>query len=48
MALKGSCHCKATQFEVNEPPAKLPRATRFVLRQVGAIYVESSQFIRTA
>jgi hypothetical protein len=33
MAQKGSCHCKATQFEVNEPPAKLTRATRFVLRQ---------------
>lgn len=27
MSLKGSCHCKATQFEVNEPPANVTRCT---------------------
>ena len=27
MPIKGSCHCRATQFEVNEAPASVTRCT---------------------
>ena len=38
MAVKGSCHCKATQFEVNEAPAQLTRCTCSFCAKRGALW----------
>ena len=38
MALKGSCHCKATQFEVSEAPASVTRCTCSFCSKRGALW----------
>ena len=38
MALKGSCHCKATQFEVSEAPASVTHCTCSFCSKRGALW----------
>ena len=38
MTLKGSCHCKATQFEVSAPPATVTRCTCSFCSKRGALH----------
>jgi hypothetical protein len=38
MSLKGSCHCKATQFEVSEAPASVTRCTCSICSKRGALW----------
>jgi hypothetical protein len=46
MVVKGSCHCKATQFEVSEPPATVTSCTCSICSKRGALhaYYTPSQF----
>lgn len=46
MALKGSCHCKATQFEVTAPPDSVTQCTCSFCAERGALhaYYPTSQF----
>jgi hypothetical protein len=46
MALKGSCHCGATQFEVSEAPAGVTRCTCTFCSKRGALwaYTTPDQF----
>jgi hypothetical protein len=46
MAVKGSCHCGATQFEVSEAPAKVARCTCSFCAKRGALwsYYRPEQF----
>ena len=46
MPLKGSCHCKATQFEVSETPATVARCTCSFCSKRGALhaYYKPTQF----
>lgn len=46
MPLKGSCHCKATQFEVSEAPATVARCTCSFCSKRGALhaYYNPAQF----
>jgi hypothetical protein len=51
MALKGSCHCGATQFEVAEPPPEVTRCTCSFCSKRGALwaYYQPAQFsLKTA
>lgn len=45
MAIKGSCHCKATVFEVAEAPASVTRCTCSMCSKRGALwaYYQPSQ-----
>lgn len=38
MAIRGSCHCKATQFEVSEAPASVTRCTCSFCSKRGALH----------
>ena len=38
MTLKGSCHCKATQFEVSEPPATVTSCNCSFCSKRGALH----------
>ncbi len=38
MPLKGSCHCKATVFEVSEVPASVTRCTCSICSKKGALW----------
>lgn len=38
MAVKGSCHCKATQFEVSEAPESVTRCTCSFCSKRGALW----------
>lgn len=38
MSVKGSCHCKATIFEVSEAPATVTRCTCSVCSKKGALW----------
>ena len=46
MTIKGSCHCKATQFEVSEAPASVTRCTCSFCSKRGALhaYYKPAQF----
>ena len=46
MTLKGSCHCKATQFEVAEAPVSVTRCTCSFCSKRGALhaYYKPTQF----
>jgi hypothetical protein len=46
MAIKGSCHCKATQFEVSEAPESVTRCTCSFCSKRGALhaYYPAEQF----
>jgi hypothetical protein len=46
MSVKGSCHCKATQFEVSEAPAQVARCTCSFCSKRGALwaYYTPAQF----
>ena len=46
MAIRGSCHCKATQFEVSEPPETVTRCTCSFCSKRGALwaYYKPAQF----
>ena len=46
MTIKGSCHCKATQFEVSEAPANVTRCTCSFCAKRGALhaYYTPAQF----
>lgn len=46
MAIRGKCHCGATQFEIDEPPAKLTRCTCSFCSKRGALwaYYKPEQF----
>src|SRR6185369_12101026 len=51
MAIKGSCHCGATQFEVDAAPSKVIRCTCSFCAKRGALwgYCEPAQFrLKTA
>jgi hypothetical protein len=51
MAIKGSCHCGATQFEVSEAPASVTRCTCSFCSKRGALhaYYSPEQFkLKTA
>ena len=38
MPIKGSCHCRATQFEVSEAPVKLTRCTCSFCAKRGSLW----------
>jgi hypothetical protein len=38
MALKGSCHCRATQFEIAKAPARVARCTCSFCSKRGALW----------
>lgn len=46
MSIKGSCHCKATQFEVSEAPASVTHCTCSFCSKRGALhaYYRPNQF----
>lgn len=50
MRVKGSCHCKATQFEVSEAPTRVTRCTCSICSKRGALwsYYTPEQFTLTA
>jgi hypothetical protein len=51
MAIKGSCHCGATQFEISEAPANVTRCTCSFCSKRGAMhaYYSPEQFkLKTA
>ncbi len=49
MAIKGSCHCKATEFEVSEAPENVTRCTCSFCSKRGSLwaYYTPSQFTLT-